>query len=342
VPTILLIEEEKILRTMIEDILSREGYQLICVVSGEEAMKKIEARAAEVIILDVVLAGTSCLYLLSHIMRQSPEVPVIVLAGTEGISSAIAALKLGAFDYVRKPVNMEELIHAVKLSLRVYDLGKERRRWSTQLNRLEKSSMQLSDVAKAGMLGRFQLTNEQILTQTIDLISQVLDAQIISLMLIDRKTQEMKLSAAKGLSQEIIDKSRKKVGEGIAGWVAKEGKPLLIKDVSQDPIFRESRFYTQYTTKSLMCVPLMIRDQMVGVLNANNKLSGESFTDADLSLFITFSCIVSLVLENMELQEKLVGSIEEITKLSKRLVRANIDLEKKSKELEQYRVKGQD
>lgn len=339
-PGILVIEDEKILRTMLEDILTREGYHVHSASSGDEAIQKINSQAVEVVIMDVVLSGASCLYLLSHIMRHSPDIPVVVLAGAEGISSAIAAIKLGAFDYVRKPVNMEELLHAVKLALKMHGLTKDRRRWSTQLTRLEKSSLQLSDVAKAGMLGRFQLTNEQIITQTIDLIAQVLEVQIISLMLIDKKTRELRISAAKGLTPEIIEKSRKKVGEGIAGWVAKEGKSLLIKDVSRDPVFRESRFYSQYTTKSLMCVPIKVRDQVVGVLNANNKTSTESFSDADLSLFITFSCIVSLVLENMELQEKLAVSVEDITKLSKRLVRANLDLEKKSKELDAYRHKG--
>lgn len=339
--SILIIEDEKILRTMMEDVLNREGHQVFCATSGEEAIKMVATQPADVVIMDVVLAGTSCLYLLSHIMRKNADMPVIVLAGAEGISSAIAALKLGAVDYVRKPVNMEELVHAVNLAQKMRELSKDRRRWSSQLNRLEKSSMQLSDVAKAGMLGRFQLTNEQILSQTIDIISQVLDVKIISLMLIDKKTQELRISAAKGLSQEIIDKSRKKVGEGIAGSVAKDGKPLLIKDVSRDSTFRESRFYSQYTTKSLMCVPLKIRDVVVGVLNANNKGSGESFTDADLSLFVTFSCLVSLVLENMELQEMLSSSVEEITRLSKRLVRVNLDLEKKSKELEQYRHQGE-
>lgn len=339
--TILAIEDQKVLRTMLEDVLTNEGYQVLCATSGDEAIKTLEVKAVEVVIMDVVLSGTSCLYLLSHIMRNRPDTPVIVLAGAEGISSAIAALKLGAFDYVRKPINMEELVHAVKLAMKMNELAQDRRRWSTQLTRLGKSSIELSDVAKAGMLGRFQLTNEQILSQTIDLIAQVLDVQIVSLMLIDKKTQEMRITVAKGLSQEIIDKARKKVGEGIAGWVAKEEKPLLIKDVSHDAVFRESRFFTQYTTKSLMCAPLKIRDQVVGVLNANNKTGGESFTDADFSLFITFSCLVSLVLENMELQEKLSTSVEEITRLSKRLVRVNLDLEKKSKELEEYRHKGE-
>ncbi len=123
--TVLVIEDQKVLRTMLEDVLGNEGYGVICAASGDEAIRTMGAQTIEVVIMDVVLSGTSCLYLLSHMMRNHPDTPVVVLAGADTISSAIAALKLGAFDYVRKPINMEELIHAVKLAIKMNELAQE-------------------------------------------------------------------------------------------------------------------------------------------------------------------------------------------------------------------------
>ncbi|HEY4490522.1 MAG TPA: GAF domain-containing protein, partial [Acidobacteriota bacterium] len=123
----------------------------------------------------------------------------------------------------------------------------------------------------------------------------------VSLMLLNSETGELRIKAARGLSAYVMEHTLKRVGEGIAGWVAREGKPLLIKDMQRDPQFSESAFYHQYTTRSLICVPVKIEDRIIGVLSANNKVSGEPFDEDDLYLGTIFAHLLLLTLHNAQL-----------------------------------------
>ncbi len=104
----------------------------------------------------------------------------------------------------------------------------------------------------------FTFEQDDLIQGILELLADTLQVDKTSLMLLNPETGELRIKAAKGLTPYVIQNSVRKVGEGIAGWVAKEGKPLLIKDVQQDQNFSESAFFHQYTTKSLVCVPLKV------------------------------------------------------------------------------------
>ena len=77
-----------------------------------------------------------------------------------------------------------------------------------------------------------------------------------------------------------IQKIRLKMGEGIAGWVAREGIPVVVPDVSKDERFiGKIDKAIHFKTKSLMCVPIKINDQVLGVLELVNKTTGEAFQE---------------------------------------------------------------
>ncbi len=114
----------------------------------------------------------------------------------------------------------------------------------------------------------------------VEFISELLDLEICSIMLSDDLTSELTVKSAVGLDDAIVRRTRIKLGDKIAGWVALEGKPLFIEDIENDPRFGKKSI-SQYTTKSLMSLPLKIGDRVVGVLNLNNKKTSEPFTDRD-------------------------------------------------------------
>jgi len=86
-----------------------------------------------------------------------------------------------------------------------------------------------------------------------------------------------------------------------------------------------------------MSIPLKQSGEVIGVLNANNKLSGEAFSEEDLSLFKAFSHLISLALTNAQLYQRLVLSVQELAKLTKKLTRVNLELKKKVEELDTFR-----
>jgi HD-GYP domain-containing protein (c-di-GMP phosphodiesterase class II)/signal transduction histidine kinase len=117
----------------------------------------------------------------------------------------------------------------------------------------------------------------------VEFVSEMLDLDICSVMVSDEITGDLTLRSARGLDDTLAKQTRVRIGDSIAGWVAVEGKPLLVSDIESDPRFRRKSI-SQYNTKSLVSLPLKVRDQVIGVLNLNNKKVAEPFTRIDMDI----------------------------------------------------------
>jgi diguanylate cyclase (GGDEF)-like protein len=153
-----------------------------------------------------------------------------------------------------------------------------------------------------------------IMEKTADLIK----AEGWSVLLLDHEKQELVFEAAAGEAGAKLIGLRLKIGQGVAGWVAQKGESLIVPDVTKDP-----RFYsgvdkkTKFTTKSILCVPMKRRDQMIGVVEVVNKIDGEPFTYDDLEIFENLVAHITIALENANMYRKLEESnkIDDLTKL---------------------------
>jgi len=132
----------------------------------------------------------------------------------------------------------------------------------------------------------------QSMDSFVEFISELLDLDICSVMLADELSSELTVKSAIGLDDDIIKRTRIKLGDKIAGWVALEGKPLFIEDIERDERFSKVSI-SQYTTKSLLSLPLKIGDRVIGVLNLNNKKTSEPFSQHDYSTATFLSEIIS-------------------------------------------------
>ncbi|MBI5182042.1 MAG: GAF domain-containing protein [Nitrospirae bacterium] len=142
------------------------------------------------------------------------------------------------------------------------------------------------------------IEEDQLLVTIIDLISIILNVSRISVMFYDEDKNELILKAAKGIKGIKIG-SVKRIGDDVSGWVIRNKKPLFINDLKQDSRFKESDFKNQFTTASLISVPLVLEDRLIGVLNINNKQTGEGFTEADLNLLQSFTKQISIAISNI-------------------------------------------
>jgi hypothetical protein len=123
----------------------------------------------------------------------------------------------------------------------------------------------------------------QSMDSFVQFISKLLDIDICSIMLSDELTSELTVKSAIGLDDDIVKRTRIKFGDKIAGWVALEGKPLFIENIENDERFSKVSI-SQYTTKSLLSLPLKVGDRVVGVLNLNNKKTSEPFTQREYGI----------------------------------------------------------
>jgi len=123
----------------------------------------------------------------------------------------------------------------------------------------------------------------ELFDQTVEMVAAAMDAEIVSLMLIDPEAGDLAITASRGLEGQQLEGRRTTLRSGVAGSVAAWARPLLVNNIETDRRFRRLN-HPQYTTKSLLCVPLKVEGEVVGVLNVNNKKSGAPFDDDDLAV----------------------------------------------------------
>jgi two-component system response regulator AtoC len=108
-PSILIVEDEKLLLGSLKKALSREGYQVVTAACGEEALESFREKSSDVVLLDVRLPGMDGMQVLKRIKSLDGSVPIIIMTAFSGIKGAVEAIKLGAYDYIAKPFDIHEL-----------------------------------------------------------------------------------------------------------------------------------------------------------------------------------------------------------------------------------------
>src|SRR4029079_11525920 len=173
------------------------------------------------------------------------------------------------------------------------------------------------------------LSVSRLLTSSIDLpsllklivtsVTDLLECEASSLFLIDRTGEQLVLRVATGPVRGEIKELRLEIGEGIAGWVAKHRKSLIVNDPKRDPRFLGTvDKATGFQTRSILAVPLMDHDQVVGVLEILNTSKAKQFDQSDLDFLTAFGSYAAVALRNAELlatmrdeSQMLKGSVEE-------------------------------
>jgi len=179
---------------------------------------------------------------------------------------------------------------------------------SSDISRLELKIKRLSTLIEVNGLISSSLNLDQILENVMTISKQVMNADASSLMLIDEKKNELVYEVALGTVGEKLKKEfRLKMGQGIAGTVAQEGKPLLLEDAYTHPKFyRGHDEATGYRTKSMITVPLKVRERITGVAQVINRLDGKPFDTDDLELFIALCSMVAIAIENAKMHMSLM------------------------------------
>ena len=170
---------------------------------------------------------------------------------------------------------------------------------------LDRSVKQFTTLAEVGTLLNSTLDQNVVRKMAMEAITRLMNAEVGSLLLVDEENKELYFEVALGDKGERVKEIRLKIGEGIAGWVAEHGKSLLLQDVRKDPRFYKSADQkTEFVTRDMVCVPVKVKDKVIGVLQAINRAEGV-FTEDDVELFQLFSNQVAIALDNARLYEEI-------------------------------------
>jgi two-component system response regulator PilR (NtrC family) len=130
---ILIVDDEEVLRDVLQAVLVREGFDVALAATGEEGLGIVEADEIDLVILDIMLPGMDGHETLRHIKEINPTIPVIIITAFSSIDGAIEAMKRGAFHYIPKPFKNEEVILTVNKALEQRRLAKENERLKAEL-----------------------------------------------------------------------------------------------------------------------------------------------------------------------------------------------------------------
>lgn len=131
--SVLIVDDEESIRTLMGFNLRNQGYTVETASSGEEGLIKYHKHNPDLIVTDIMMEGINGLDMLREVKSLNPEVMVIVVTGYGSLDSAVEALRLGAYDYLRKPYNREELSLKIKKCLRKQDMERQVRELTQSL-----------------------------------------------------------------------------------------------------------------------------------------------------------------------------------------------------------------
>ena len=181
---------------------------------------------------------------------------------------------------------------------------------------------QLAALNELGRVVISTLDLDEVLRLAMHSINEIIKAEAGSLLLLDETTSELVFRISLHGDARQRAPLTLQVGQGIAGWVVKEGEPLLVRDVSTDPRhYRQASKMFGLECRSVLCVPLVIKDHVIGAIELVNKLDGE-FTDEDLELLNSMAATVAVALENARLYTELAEFTRELEKSQAQLVKA--------------------
>jgi DNA-binding NtrC family response regulator len=130
---ILIIDDDTSLRRVLEYNLQEEGYRVLAAADGAEGLSLFDGEQPDLVITDLKMPGVSGFQVLAAVKERSPQTPVMVITAFGAVETAVEAMKLGAYDYITKPFNRDELRLTVRKALELRGLAEENRRLKDEL-----------------------------------------------------------------------------------------------------------------------------------------------------------------------------------------------------------------
>jgi DNA-binding NarL/FixJ family response regulator len=272
---VLVVDDERFFREAICDALAEASIECVTAETGEAALERLREPDIGVVVLDISLPGISGIEVLQRLTAERPSLRVIILSAHTEQELVLEALRLGACDYLAKPLHDEELVLAVRRARASFGLQSD---WETLRGRLAALESHLDGFSAQAAGANGVAALEQRAARAV---ADVLGAAKTSLMLVD-PSGDLRVVATHGRDLDPAEMDPVPPGHGVAGVALVDDAALLIDDVSSDPRFR-GRNDGRYQSESLAVAPLRGAHGPLGVLCATDR-DGGVFSEEDLAL----------------------------------------------------------
>ncbi len=306
-----------------EDILTKNGFEISKFRSIDNALPRINEKVDLIIIEKEQGRNNS----FKNFVKASAGIPKLIVSSDYSFRGFGIFLNNPLAYPIYKP-SEKELLYFVNRSLKEKKIWLENKKIQQELNIAQKEIDFFEEVGRT-LTSSMELN--EILVAIMKKTKEMTGAEAWSVLLVDEETGDIVFERTDGKKTSKIEKYRLKMGEGIAGWVAQEGTPVIVPDVSRDERFSSKLDKkTRFKTKSLMCVPIKSKGRVIGVLEVVNKITGEPFTKDDLNLLMRLIDQAALAIERTSLYQKMaeLAITDDLTKLfNTRYLNRTIEME---------------
>jgi len=275
---VLVVDDERFFREAICDALRDASIDCITAEREEDAFELARRPEVGVVVLDIGTPGADGLDLLRRLNDERPGLRVIVLSAEAHHDRVLEALRLGACDYLAKPLHNEELVLAARRALLSSGMHAS---WESLCSRLVALETQLAELAGESEASE----SESSLADRMALaVADVLGVSRASLMLLEGDSGLLRVAGATGCDVEPTEMDPVEIGSGVAGWVLDEGRALAVSDVGEHERFADRIVDGRYRSGAFAVAPVKRDGKPIGVLCATERGDGGSFASQDLSL----------------------------------------------------------
>ncbi len=303
---ILLLEDHPETREQTAQVLVAAGYHVQTAADGAQAIELARREPFDLLIADVYLPDQSGIQVFQQIRVIHPDIAGIAITIYSTWEMAMDALQKGFVSFLVKPVVAEQLLAAIVSALEQEKLRHENARL--------RALVPLYELSRAFM-GTLELND--LLDQVVKTVRKETKAEVASLMLIDDRRRELRIAAADGLSADVIETQRRALGNGIAGWVAQRGEPVMVADgIPLVPEIRNAMGKPEIL--SALSLPLRSRGKVIGVLNLSRLRGSEPFKPGDMEMATVLASQAAIAID----QARLLNQVKLLSDISQRLARA--------------------
>ena len=316
---ILFLSVNADLSDKLSEHLIKKDYEILCESKINRFLNELIFNNYDIVIIDNDPPQINSSKVLVELNKIPEKFPIIVIDNDHNTESATLALKSGASHYISKsevlsdllPLLIKQTLEHLKTAKNKEQLEIEVREKNKLLNTKLKELKSLNDITRHIVES---LDLEKSLYNIVAKISELTGAERISIMIHNEKRKFLTIRASKGFVEDEAKTVKVYLGENIAGYVAQTGKSLFIPDIEKHPRFKKVSG-PQYKSRSLICVPVSSKNEIIGVINASDKSSGDTFTVEDFDTISNFANYVAIAIETSKqyMEIKTLSLIDDLT-----------------------------
>ena len=300
-PRILVVDDEKVIREILADFLSMEGFWVRTAEDGSAALVELSRGHYDLVLSDLKMPNMGGLELLAAISKHTPNVVTVIMTGFGTVETAIDAMKRGAYDYILKPFKVEEVVHTIRRGLEKQKLQAENLRLKEAL-----SLYKVSEAIAAS------LSLEEVLRTVTDAAINEVDADQVLILLDDgeggyyeRTNERNPEFRYEGQLPDLDAAALREFFE--------DDRPLRLHGQKALAYFEQSD-ETGLSPQSLMVTALRMRARKFGFLAAASYTRGKKFDEGQRKLLSIVANRAAAAIENAKLYEDLKATFHQTIK----------------------------